>query len=213
MIEIPFGGWKGAAGIPFGGRGATRSDAIGRAVGDTAGRSQRGAPIVSLIPADPGHRGVIRIVWGTGHGRARSASLDAALAAAGVHQYNLRRLSSVIPSGAELASVGSAPDLGSTGNALDVAMARATSASDEPAVAGMAWARDGSEGPGVFSEVSGSEPDGVAERLRAGVERSCELRGVDDPGVERRVVTADPSSDRYATAVVLAAYGESEPLL
>ncbi len=156
---------------------------------------------------------MIRIVWGTGRGETQSASFDAALAEANVHQYNLRELSSVIPADVHLEVVGEAPDLGATGNAVDVAMARQTSPPGSPAAAGIGWARDGDDGPGVFSEVDGHDPTTVRERLESGVRRGCELREIDDPAVATRVVSADPSPDRYTTAVVLAVYGESRPVL
>jgi arginine decarboxylase len=67
---------------------------------------------------------MIRIVWGTGHAATAKASFDTALAEAGLHQYNLRTLSSVIPAEPEIELTETAPDLGPTGNALDVVMAR-----------------------------------------------------------------------------------------
>lgn len=153
---------------------------------------------------------VIRIVWGTGTASTGKASFDSALAAANVHRYNLRELSSVIPGGVSLEVSGTATDLGPTGNALDAVLARKTSPPDTRAAAGLAWART-DEGTGIFYEAEGTDPASVRERLVAGIEHGCELRGI-DPDIETRVVTAEPSA-RYSTAVVLAAYGESEPLV
>jgi arginine decarboxylase len=153
---------------------------------------------------------MIRLVWGEGSGPTEKAAFDAALADANLHQYNLRRLSSVIPADATIERAGTAPDLGPTGNVLDAVLAEQTSQPGARAAAGLAWARDDSGG--VFYEVGDHDPETVAELLRAGIERGMALRDIDEP-VETRVVTADPAPDRYTTAVVAAVYGESSSLL
>jgi arginine decarboxylase len=155
---------------------------------------------------------MIRVVWGDGSGPTAKASFDAALASANVHQYNLRPLSSVIPAGVTLNIAGTAPDLGPTGEALDVVVARQTSPPGARAAAGLAWAR-GDDGTGVFYEEGNHDPETVEELLRAGIERGCAIRDLDTGIVETQVVTADPAPDAYTTAVVLAVYGESSPLV
>jgi len=155
---------------------------------------------------------MIRLVWGTGHAATAKASFDTALADAGVHQYNLRELSSVIPAGVELRRVDTAPDLGPTGNAVDVVLARQTSPPGARAAAGLAWAR-GDDDTGVFYEVADTDPETVGELLRVGIERGCYIRDLDYAAVETEIVTADSAPDEYTTAVVLATYGESEPLM
>ncbi len=154
---------------------------------------------------------MIRIVWGTGTAATRKASFDAALAAANVHQYNLRELSSVIPAGVSLEPVGTAPDLGPTGNVLDVVMARQTSPPGVRAAAGLAWGRT-ADGTGLFYEVEDRDPETVRNRLRQGIEHGCAIRNI-SPAIETKIVTAEPAPEEYSTAVVLAVYGESEPLL
>lgn len=153
---------------------------------------------------------MIRVVHGEGPGPTRKAAFDAALAAAGLHRYNLRRLSSVIPADTTVEVVGTAPDLGPTGQALDVVLAEQTSPPGARAAAGLAWARDPSGG--VFYEVGDTDPETVTEQLRAGIEHGMELRGLDAP-VETAVVTAGAEPERYTAAVVAAVYGESVPLL
>jgi arginine decarboxylase len=153
---------------------------------------------------------MIRVVWGDGVGPTEKAAFDAALADAGLHQYNLRRLSSVIPADATIERAGTAPDLGPTGTVLDVVLAEQTSPPGARASAGLAWARDDSGG--VFYEVGDTDPETVTELLDAGIERGTALRDIDRP-VETRVVTAEPTPDQYTTAVVAAVYGEGSPLL
>lgn len=155
---------------------------------------------------------MIRIVWGDGEAGTAKASFDAALADAGVHEYNLRTLSSVIPAGVNLVADGTAPDLGPTGNALDVVVGRQTSPPGARAAAGLAWARD-EDGTGIFYEGGDHDPETVEELLRRGIEHGCVLRGIDTEPVETQVVTADTAPDSYTTAVVLAVYGESSSLV
>lgn len=154
---------------------------------------------------------MIRIVWGTGTADTAKASFDDALAASNVHQYNHRTLSSVIPADAPLEAVGTAPDLGPTGNVLDVVLARQTSPPGNRAAAGLAWART-DDGSGIFYEVGDTDPETVRERLEVGIEHGCRLREM-DPTFETKVVTTEPTTEQYSTAVVLAIYGESGPLL
>ncbi|MFC7058670.1 pyruvoyl-dependent arginine decarboxylase [Halovenus salina] len=153
---------------------------------------------------------MIRIVWGTGTASTEKASFDEALAAANVHQYNLRELSSVIPVSVPVEMTGTAPELGPTGDALDAVVARQTSPPDTRAVAGLAWARS-DDGSGVFYEADGTDPASVRERLTRGIEHGCALRDI-DADIETHVVTAEPAS-QYTTAAVLAVYGESERLV
>ena len=46
--------------------------------------------------------GRVRIVWGSSRGPAALSVYDAALAAANVHDYNVVRVSSVLPAGANV---------------------------------------------------------------------------------------------------------------
>lgn len=158
--------------------------------------------------------GRIRIVWGTATGPTAMASYDAALAAANVHNYNLVSVSSVIPANATIEVIGEAPDLGPPGEQLTVVEGRATVSPGhaEPAVASLGWSRE-SDGPGIFYETSGTDPDAVRNRIDAGLAAGKELRAwaFEDEG--RRIVVADPSPNRYTTAIALAVYGESTPIV
>jgi arginine decarboxylase len=158
--------------------------------------------------------GTIRIVWGTGTGPTATSSYDAALAEANVHDYNLVTVSSVVPAASTVEAVGTAPDLGPAGERLTVVEGRATVAPDDPgpAVATLAWAR-AAAGDGLFYEAAGTAPDAVADRAEAGLAAGCELREwpVADRG--RRTASTPAPSDAHATAVVLAVYGDSTPIL
>ena len=166
----------------------------------------------------------IRVVPGTGTGPTALAAYDAALADAGVHNYNLIRVSSVVPAESRIEVLDTVPDLGPAGNRLTVVEARATTEIDggDPethvgASAGLGWTRDAT-GRGLFYEASGSDPEAVRERVTEGLSAGRDLR--EWSFVDERVVTADVAtdldphrSDAFATAVVVGIYGESEPIL
>ncbi|MFC7019297.1 MULTISPECIES: pyruvoyl-dependent arginine decarboxylase [Haloarcula] len=153
----------------------------------------------------------IRVVWGTAHGPTELSAYDAALAAAGVHNYNLVALSSVIPAGPDIEVAGTAPDLGPPGEALEVVQSAATAAPGERAAAGIGWART-ADGPGIFYEVDGEDPDAVREEIREGLAAGRSLREWDFVEETVHVESVAPADD-FASAVVLATYGESHPVV
>ncbi|MDZ7850035.1 MAG: pyruvoyl-dependent arginine decarboxylase [Halodesulfurarchaeum sp.] len=156
--------------------------------------------------------GTIRIVWGTGRGPTETAAYDAALAAANVHNYNLVRVSSIVPADGDVVRVDTAPDLGPAGGRLTVVEAESTVTGPGVTSAGLAWTTG--EGPGLFYESAGpSEPESVERRIRAGIEAGQALRDWPEADVETRTATIEAESGEYASAVVLAVYGESEPIL
>ena len=155
----------------------------------------------------------IRVVGGTGTGPTAMAAYDAALAAANVHEYNLVQVSSVVPADATIEAVGTAPDLGPAGDRLTVVEGRATVAPDEvgPAVATLSWAQAPSA-PGLIYEAGGTDRAAVEQRAETGLAAGCDLREADFDDRGRRTVSGPAPADAHATAVVLAAYGESTSL-
>ncbi len=155
----------------------------------------------------------IRVAWGSATGPTAMASYDAALAEANVHDFNLVTVSSVIPADPALEVVGTAPDLGPTGDRLTVVQGRCTRrpGADEPAVAGLGWARS-ADGPGIFYEASGADADDVRRTIEDGLAHGVGLRDWEpvDSDVVVREIPAD--ADEHATVVVLASYGESTPV-
>ncbi|QLG49510.1 pyruvoyl-dependent arginine decarboxylase [Natrinema halophilum] len=156
----------------------------------------------------------IRVVWGSSSGPTAMASYDAALAEAGVENYNLVPVSSVIPAAAAVEAVGTAPDLGPAGERLTVVEARATTAGPGRVSAALAWSQSADGGPGLFYETAGEmDRADVERRVREGLAAGQELRDwtFGDPRVAVESRQAD--SGRYTTAVVLAVYGDSDPIL
>ncbi|MDH5019223.1 pyruvoyl-dependent arginine decarboxylase [Halobacterium rubrum] len=154
----------------------------------------------------------IRVAWGTGAAPTEMAAYDAALADANLHNYNLVGVSSVIPADAGVDAVGTAPDLGPAGNKLTVVEAHANTAGPGHTSAALAWAERGDD-PGLFYEAAGeTSDDDVESRVTAGIEAGLDLRGwdADDPAVRSVTVEAEPGE--HAAAVVVAAYGDSDPV-
>ncbi len=156
----------------------------------------------------------IRVVWGSAAAPTAMASYDAALAEAGVENYNLVSVSSVIPAETAVEAVGTAPDLGPAGERLTVVEARATTAGPGRTSAALAWSQSTDGGPGLFYETSGEmAPEDTERRVLEGLAAGEELR--EWPFGESSVVTehSRAESGAYTTALVLAVYGESEPIL
>lgn len=163
----------------------------------------------------------IRVVGGTGEGPTAVASYDAALANAGVHNYNLSHVSSVIPASSTVEHVTSAPDLGPVGERLTVVEARSTVEDGETACAGLGWTLD-EMAKGLFYEASGTNPRAVRETVEVGLDAGRSLRDWSFADEQIVLETVEPEAETgsdgehtaaFATAVVLGIYGESESLL
>ena len=153
----------------------------------------------------------IYVVTGAATAPTEMASYDAALAAANIHNYNLVPVSSVIPAHARVEAVGAAPDLGPAGNRLTVVEARATTGEAGTVSAGLGWTTG--DGPGLFYEASGTDPDAVEDAVRTGLDAGRDLREWSFDDEEVVVTTADADGDGYTTTVAVAAYGQSDPIL
>jgi arginine decarboxylase len=111
----------------------------------------------------------IRITSGSGTGLTRLAAFDAALISAGVADFNLIRLSSVIPPGSEVRQVPARQQLwGRHGDRLYCVYAEAyASTPSEEAWAGIGWSRRNDDsGEGLFVEHHGMTQRGVESDVR-----------------------------------------------
>ena len=155
----------------------------------------------------------IRVAWGTGTGPTEMSAYDAALADANLHNYTLVSVSSVIPADADVEAVDTAPDLGPAGNRLTVVQAHANAAGPSSVSAALAWGKSDA-GPGLFYEVADeTAADDVEARVRAGIDAGMDLRDWTPQDVSVRSASADADPGEYAAAVVVAAYGDSDPIL
>lgn len=118
----------------------------------------------------------VRVVAGTGTGPTPTAAYDAALLDAGVGNYNLVTVSSVVPSGATLETLETAPDVGEVGDRLTVVQARAVGTR---VAAALAWART-ETGEGLFYEGSAADPPAVDQSSPSARERDDEAAFSED---------------------------------
>lgn len=153
----------------------------------------------------------IHVAWGAGRAPTAMAAYDAALADANLHNYNLVPVSSIIPATAEVEIAGTAPDLGPAGNTLTVVEAHANAAGPTHISAGLGWATG--PGPGLLYEVADTtDAADVESRVRTGLAAGRELRDWEFTDETVRSVSIDAHPGEYASAVVVAAFGESDPV-
>lgn len=141
---------------------------------------------------------VIQIASGTGKGHTKLAAFDAALHEAGVSNYNLIKLSSIIPPGSTIklnSPISVQP--GGWGDRLYVVMAEMrVDTPNMEAWAGIGWAQDEITGKGFFVEHEGTNEKTVRLDIKASLEAMQGLRHVDFGEIHMEVVgracTHDP---------------------
>lgn len=171
-----------------------------------------GAAVVSS-PADfgqgPGLVGLtIRVSCGAGEGSTGLSAFDAALRAAGIANFNLVRLSSVIPSGSAVRPVDGAEQLrGGWGDRLYCVYAeqRALVPGDQ-AWAGIGWVlRSDGSGAGLFVEHEGPDRAGVEAAIRCSLADLVVGRPEEFGPVQLQLAGA-VCTGRPTCAVVVASY-------
>lgn len=176
----------------------------------------------------------ITVLGATGRGPTTLAAFDDALQAVGVSNFNLIRLSSVIPPGSRVAtartraravaSVGAAGESHAVDLRESSGPASATGWGDrlyavwafegaqllgQEAWAGVAWAQDPRDGRGLFVEHEGGSETQVRQELDASLTSICEARGMH--GLERQSVVVGARCDGEPVAALVIAPFTSEP--
>ena len=131
-------------------------------------------------PRDTSPTPHIRVSAGNGSGRTPLSAFDAALRGAGVANFNLLRLSSVIPPGARVQVVSGADQLvGGHGDLLYCVYAEAHAELPmHEAWAGIAWAlADDGSGAGLFVEHEGPSQEQVERDLHSSLDDLIVGRG------------------------------------
>jgi arginine decarboxylase len=134
---------------------------------------------------------IIKLASGIGTGPTKMAAFDAALNHAGVANYNLIRLSSVIPPKTDV-QVGDGPIEevpGTWGDRLYVVMAemRVDSPNSE-AWAGIGWVQDKKTGRGLFVEHEGLSEKTVCDDITQSLNALMATRNVDFGKIHMKVV-------------------------
>jgi arginine decarboxylase len=161
-----------------------------------------------MLPETP----TIRITYGSGSGPTKISSYDAALYDAGICNYNLVSVSSVIPEGSEVELVTEMPDLGPIGGRLWVVQARTTiGIKGERAVSGLAWVTG--DNAGIFYESSGGiSKNNVLEELIQGIDACKKLRGWNFGETKIKIHSSEPNKTGFSTSIVVGVYGKSESM-
>lgn len=154
---------------------------------------------------------VIQVASGTGTGPTKLAAFDAALNQAGVANYNLIRLSSIVPPGTKIvANNGPVRNMeGNWGDKLYVVMAdmRVDSPNVE-AWAGVGWVQDKKTGRGLFVEHEGANEDTVRRDIEDSLKALMEVRKINFGPIHMEVVGITCTHEPIC-ALVIAAYQAS----
>ena len=160
-------------------------------------------------PTDRTRSLVISVSRGTGSGPTRLAAFDRALQAAGLANYNLIRLSSVIPPNAVVREISSLdPAAGTHGDVAYCVYADAyASTPGEEAWAGIAWAHHhDNTGAGLFVEHSAATEATVRRDLDSTLQAMSLSRG-SSYRPAGQVLSSVVCVDDPVCAVVVATYG------
>lgn len=133
----------------------------------------------------------IQISSGTGTGLTKLSAFDSALNNAGVANYNLIRLSSIIPPRSEIQIKDgqSVQTTGEWGDKLYVVMAEMRTATPNlEAWAGIGWVQDKQTGAGLFVEHEGANEESVKRDITHSLEALQATRKIDWGEIQMKVV-------------------------
>jgi len=133
---------------------------------------------------------IIKIASGIGTGPTKLAAFDSALNHAGVANYNLIRLSSVVPPDSKIRPQKSPlTDLpGGWGDRLYVVMAEErVDTPNTEAWAGIGWVQDKKTGKGLFVEHEGNSEKSVRRDIKQSLEALMATRNVDFGDIKMKV--------------------------
>lgn len=131
----------------------------------------------------------IVITSGTGEGDTELAALDAALLKAGIGNYNLVFLSSIIPSQSQLLKATFLASKDEYGHRLYVVIAKkCTSEPGKSAWAGLGWIQDINSGKGFFAEHDGDNQNSVEKMITDSLQTMATSRGILKYNTDSKVI-------------------------
>ena len=157
---------------------------------------------------EPRRANTITVSQGIGVGLTKLAAFDAALLGAGVANFNLLLLSSVIPSGTDVVRMdkGSAGAAGEWGDRLYVVLAdMRVDEAGEQAWAGLGWIQDPGSGRGLFVEHHAHTEAAVRLSIEASLTSMAATRG-EEFGPPRYAVQGAVCRHEPVCALVVAVY-------
>jgi arginine decarboxylase len=149
----------------------------------------------------------IQISSGTGKAHTKLAAFDAALHEAGAANYNLIRLSSIIPADSTVELVKPiAEQFGKWGDKLYSVLAETrVDTPNMEAWAGIGWVQDRETGKGMFVEHEGNSEATVRKDIKASLESMMGIRRVDFGEIQMEVIGRTCTHDPVC-ALVIAVY-------
>lgn len=152
----------------------------------------------------------IVVTSGVGHGVTKLDSFDAALYDAGIANYNLIELSSVIPPGIDIVTGKWITSPEHYGHRLYLVKSEAYAHFEGLAstpVAGVAWVQR-EDKSGLFVEITGQDQDTVEYNMTRTLENMMERRGWEDGNVEvQSLIACGTRESAWTCALVAAVYG------
>jgi arginine decarboxylase len=135
----------------------------------------------------------IQVSAGTGSGPTKLSAFDSALQSAGIANYNIIRLSSIIPAGAKIEEVDCIEteirQPGKWGDRLYAVMAELrTDTPNVEAWAGIGWVQDNKTGRGLFVEHEGASETQVRRDIEQSLEHLATTRKMKFGPVHMKVV-------------------------
>jgi arginine decarboxylase len=155
---------------------------------------------------------IIRISSGTGIGPTKLAAFDAALNEAGIANYNLIRLSSVIPEGTKIQDLDNKNSklIGKWGDRLYVVMAEMrVNTTNVETWAGIGWVQDKDTGKGLFVEHEGNSKKSVVKSINESLKALMATRGIDYSPINMKIAGITCNHDPVC-ALVVATYQASD---
>lgn len=151
----------------------------------------------------------IQLVSGSGSGATELGAFDSALLDAGIGNFNLICLSSVVPPDSEIVELsGPAEVAGTWGDRLYLVLAeQRTSRPGTEAWAGIGWVRSGNTGKGLFVEHHGGSRDQVSRAIDDSLATLVRSRPGERFGAVHRRVHGRRCVDQPVCALVAATYG------
>lgn len=155
----------------------------------------------------------ISVASGIGRGPTKLSAFDSALRAAGVHNFNLICLSSVVPPRSKVQVLpGPVSPEGDWGDRLYVVMAHErVEGPGAQAWAGIGWVQEAGSGRGLFVEHEGTDQATVSADIDASLGALCAGRPRQRFGPVRKVVRGAVSEDGGPTCALVVAVFKSEP--
>ena len=148
---------------------------------------------------------LITVTKGQGFGRTPISAFDDALFQAGIHNYNLIHLSSVIPPGAIVREETCVAPDGEWGHRLYVVLSQAVVMIPGTEIyAGVGWTQ-AEDGRGMFVEHTDSSPDNILDLIHLSLEDMMSCRD-EAFGEVRYVIQHGKCVDRPVCALVAAVY-------